>query len=180
VGEPTEVAYAQRNVPYGWVKPGAGVRMYLTEGPLAGTWVREGPAAFVRGFVDRYDFFWGRAFTVPAGDVTGYRFNDDGTIVQTLTAPSSSASWRYGSSARINGQRAGLVVDGPLAGYWVALDGPWTAEATSLAATTAIAQDGVSATTGAQRSAAPAVAPPPIPPSDPFIPVPEPGQIEAP
>jgi putative cell wall-binding protein len=180
VGEPTEVAYAQRNVPYGWVKPGAGVRMYLTEGPLAGTWVREGPAAFVRGFVDRYDFLWGRAFTVPAGDVTGYRFNDDGTIVQTLTAPSSSASWRYGSSARINGQRAGLVVDGPLAGYWVALDGPWTAEATSLAATTAIAQDGVSATTGAQRSAAPAVAPPPIPPSDPFIPVPELGQIEAP
>ncbi|HEU5325906.1 MAG TPA: cell wall-binding repeat-containing protein [Candidatus Limnocylindria bacterium] len=182
ITEPTEVAYAQRNVPYGWVRPGNGVRMYLTEGPLAGTWVRETPMAFVRGFVDRYDFYWGRNFAVPAGDVTGYRFNDDGTIAETLTAPSSSSAWRYSSSARINGQRAGLVVDGPLAGYWVALDGPWTAEATSVTAAAATAQGGASASgMDTQRSAAtPSVAPPPLPPSDPLIPPPEPGQLDAP
>lgn len=182
---PTEVAYAQRNVPYGWIKPGNGVRMYLTDGPLAGTWVRETANSFVRGFADRADFYWGRSFSVPSGDVAGYRFNDDGSISEMLTAPSSSTAWRYGSSARINGQRAGLVVDGPLAGYWVALDGPWTAQATGAIAGTELDGGGATATEpGIERSTptvpVPPVAPPPLPPTDPLIPAPEPGQIEAP
>lgn len=129
------VAYDQRTVPYGATRPGNGVWLSITEGELAGTWVRESTRAFARGYVDRLDFYRGRPISVAGGDVVGYRFAHDGSITELQKVTTAPATWQYAQSARINGQQGALIVDGPLAGYWVPMVGGWTAEATSVAAT---------------------------------------------
>lgn len=127
-----QVAYAQRTVPYGTTRPGNGVWLSITEGDLAGTWVRESSRAFARGFVDRLDFYWGRPINVAGGDLIGYRFTQDGSVTDALKVTTAPGTWQYTQSARVNGQPAALISEGALAGYWIPMSGAWTAEATSV------------------------------------------------
>ena len=169
----SSASYAQRTVPYGWIKPGNGIWFYMTAGPFAGQWIRESSSAFAIGFVDRLEYYWPRPVTVTAGPQTGYRFDAGGTITQTHTVTAAAGTWEYTGSARINGQPAVSVSSGPLAGYWLAVNGlagsgPTTA-ATGLASASAA---------DVQMSAAGRVAAPPEPPSDPMLEPLLPGQQE--
>jgi hypothetical protein len=171
--------YAERTVPYGWIRPGNGIWFYISDGYLEGTWVRESTAAFARGFVDRLEYYWQRPVTVASGSPTGYQFDSNGAITATQTATTASTTWHYTSRARINGKRAVLLSSGPLAGFWLPIH---TSGTTGLSASGDVLRSAeVSVSGEATDLSRPTKAvppPPPSPPDDPLIPPPMPGQQE--
>ena len=169
----SSASYAQRTVPYGWIAPGNGIWFYMTDGPFAGQWIRESPSAIARGFVDRLEYYWPRPVAVTDGQHSGYRLAPDGTITETNTVTSAAGTWEYTASARINGQPAVSVSSGPLAGYWLAVDGLAGSGPTAAGAVLTTASTGE-----VQMSAAARVAAPPEPPFDPLLPPLLPGQDE--
>jgi len=110
---------------------------------------------------------------VTDGQHTGYRLAPDGTITETNTVTSAAGTWEYTASARINGQPAVSVSSGPLAGYWLAVDGLAGSGPTAAGAVLTTASTGE-----VQMSAAARVAAPPEPPFDPLLPPLLPGQDE--
>lgn len=168
--------YSQRNVPYGWIKPGNGIWFYMSAGYFQAQWIRESSAAYARGFVDVLHFYWPRPVSTGAGTRTGYQFDANGAITATNSASTAATTWSFTSRARINGQPAVLLVSGPLAGYWLPV-GTLTASGDLAAANTELWSP--DATEG-QVSTMDVVPPPPAPPEDPLIPPPLPGQLEPP
>jgi hypothetical protein len=116
-------AYSRRDVPGGTVRPGNGVWLRLSEGPLAGLWVRESSRAVPLGFVDDLDFWTDRTVRVAAGSYTGTTFASDGTPTGGASASTTGlTTWRYTRYARINGIPSVLLSSGPLTSHWLALD----------------------------------------------------------
>ncbi len=173
---PSNAPYSQRTVPYGWIKPGNGIWFYMSGGYYDGLWIRESSRAYARGFVDRLTYYWARSLAIGSGSRTGYTFDASGGITGSKTVATGATTWLHTSRAKINGQLSALLVNGPLAGYWLPI---------STNATAGIESLGVemrSPVLGAPQEADPAQpavdADPPLAPEDPHIPPPMPGQQE--
>ncbi|HEX7195231.1 MAG TPA: cell wall-binding repeat-containing protein [Candidatus Limnocylindria bacterium] len=172
--------YAQRTVPYGWIRPGNGIWFYISDGYFEGSWIRESSSAYARGFVDRLEYYWQRPLGVGSGTRTGYQFDANGTVTATKATSTAATTWHYTSRAKINGKAAVLLSSGPLAGFWLPIASSATGGLSAASedlrsddmATGELAPSEVSATTEAVPPR------PPSQPEDPLIPPPMPGQQE--
>lgn len=167
--------YSSRTVPYGWVKPGNGIWFAMSDGYFAGTWVRESPSVYARGFVDRLEYYWNRSLAVPAGSRTAYQFDGAGVATGQKSASTGATAWAYAARARINGRPSVYLTSGPLAGYWLPV-GETTA--TSLSATVLSIPSTDDVGTTAQDGSGARIAAPTVEPDDPTVPAPMPGQQE--
>jgi len=126
----TNVSYGRRDVPGGRVRPGNGIWLRISEGSLAGLWVRESSRATPLGFVDQLAFHWGRSVRLAAGTYVGREYDAAGTSLASAQASTAGATWNYTNYARINGAPSVLLTSGPLAGSWLALDSHTTRDST--------------------------------------------------
>ncbi len=167
--------YSQRNVPYGWIRPGNGIWFYMSGGYFEGTWIRESSRAYARGFVDRLTYYWPRPVSVGSGTRTGYQFDANGAITGSKAVSTGVATWHFTVRAKINGQLAAYLSSGPLAGYWLPIG---TSNTASLGAAGIEMRD---ADIGDPQPTVGQDAPelPPMQPDDPAIPPPMPGQQES-
>jgi len=117
----TTLSFSQRRVPGGLTNPGNGIWLLMSEGPLAGLWVRESDRVRPRGLVDRLDFWGGRNVDVEAGTYVGTTYTVAGDVTGTYEATTAATSWTYGYYARVNGHPSVLLASGPLAGTWLTL-----------------------------------------------------------
>ncbi|MCV0403946.1 MAG: cell wall-binding repeat-containing protein [Chloroflexi bacterium] len=171
---PSSAPYSQRTVPYGWIRPGNGIWFFMSDGAFDGLWIRESSRAYARGFVDRLTYYWARRLSVGSGSRIGYTFDSGGAITGQKTVSTSATTWQYTSRAKINGQLAALLVNGPLAGYWLPITANATAGVEASDAPMISAEAGTAQDSGERGRFA--AAEPPLPPEDPLIPPPMPGQ----
>ena len=97
-----------------------GFWLQVTDGIWAGYWIRESPAAGLRGTVTRTTWASDRRFIVRPGTHVGYRFDTDGNVIRSKSAKFTSSSGAHADRrAVINGAWHLHVTDGLWAGYWL-------------------------------------------------------------
>jgi spore germination protein YaaH len=95
--------------------------LLIDNGPLAGRWLREASTRHVRGFVERLGFNPATTIRLAAATHVAHRFDSSGLITASRTLRLSRNSTAHASTrAIINGRAYWRMVDGPLAGYWLA------------------------------------------------------------
>jgi hypothetical protein len=95
--------------------------LLIDDGPLAGRWLREAVKRYVRGFAERLNFNPATTIRLAATTHAAHRFDSSGLVTASRTLQLSRPSTTHASArAIINGRAYWRVVDGPLAGYWLA------------------------------------------------------------
>jgi spore germination protein YaaH/uncharacterized protein YraI len=110
-------AFGQRstlpNLPGRW--------LLIESGPLAGRWLREAPERHVSGRTERRTFDPATVIHLRPGTHVGRRFDSTGAVTSSRTLKLWSGTTAHASArAIINGRAYWRVVDGRLAGYWLA------------------------------------------------------------
>ncbi|MEP6469411.1 MAG: glycosyl hydrolase family 18 protein [Chloroflexota bacterium] len=111
------VTVAQRatlpNLPGRW--------LLVDSGPLAGRWLREAGTRYLRGLAERLVFSPAATIRLAAATHIAHRFDSTGQVTASRTLRLSRHSMAHASArAIINGRAYWRVIDGPLAGYWLA------------------------------------------------------------
>lgn len=100
---------------------GRGLYLYISAGSLSGYYVPDTPdVSTAIGPFETASYSPQRVATVPAGVVTGYRFDSQGlpTTRSSITV-SRASSVPFSESSTFNGTRHLLITAGHLADYWV-------------------------------------------------------------
>ena len=171
----SNASYSSRTVPYGWIAPGNGIWFNMSDGYFAGTWIRESSKAYARGFVDRLEYYWHRSLAVSAATLTAYRVDANGSVTETKRASTAATTWTYTARAKINGRASVYLTSGPLAGFWLPVAGTTSTTLSASSEPMPSADGGAAQEGGVTARSAPAEV---VPPPDPLIPEPMPGQQE--
>lgn len=94
----------------------------VSDGPLAGFWIRESPSAHLPGFANQSTLYGSAHMTLEVGSYTGFTFTADGAVAGTRTESfAGPATTRASARAIVNGTEHVLITDGVFSGYWVPL-----------------------------------------------------------
>ena len=101
--------------------PGRGIHLFISNSSWAGYWMRESVVAHINGPVAEQTFDPPRTIRIPAGNVLGVKFDSAWDLGSArLPAFSTASSALASGSAVIDGTLYYRMLDGPLAGTWVA------------------------------------------------------------
>ena len=104
--------------------PGRGPHLKVSTGTWAGYWIPESIVAHVTGAVAERTWDPPHTIRIPASSIIGYKFDASWNLTSARIPSFSAASRAQASgSAVINGTLYYRILDGPLAGTWVASGG---------------------------------------------------------
>ncbi len=104
--------------------PTRGVHLRISNGTFAGYWIRESIVAHVTGVVGEKSWDPAHEIRIPATSIIGLKFDAGWNFASARIPKFASASRAMASGeAVINGTLHYSIIDGPLAGTWVASGG---------------------------------------------------------
>jgi spore germination protein YaaH/uncharacterized protein YraI len=95
--------------------------LLVESGPLSGRWLREASTRFLKGVAEGRNFAPATTIRLRSATHVGRRFGSTGQVTASKSLRVSRNSTAHASRrAIINGRAYWRLVDGPLAGYWLA------------------------------------------------------------